>query len=187
QAGGDRLRSRPRLLIVVTRMDLGGVPEHIIILLRHIASEYAVTVACREVIAVHRRRLESAGVKIHLVDLARGPNPWRDLVALAKLAAFIRRERFHIVHSHMSKGSLIGGVAARLAGTPLVLCTAHNFGWLALTNWLARHAFRVYDATLYPATLDRLVTISRVQEEQIVAARLIPPDRVHTVLNGIDV
>ena len=180
----DRLR--PRLLIVVTRMDLGGVPEHIMILLGHISSDYDVTVACRDVLPKHRQRLESAGVRIHLIDLARAPNPLRDLRALAQLAAYIRREGFDIVHSHMSKGVLIGSLAARLGGAPLVLCTAHNFGWLALTNKLARQVFRLYDAALYSATVDRLITVSRLQEDQIVAAGLIPRTRVTTIFNGVD-
>jgi glycosyltransferase involved in cell wall biosynthesis len=175
-----------RLLVVVTRLDVGGVPEHIVILLGHLAATYDVTVACRDVISPHRIRLERAGVRIELIDFARLPNPIRDLRALFQLAAFIRREHFDIVHSHMSKGALIGGLAARLSNVPLVLNTAHNFGALALPNPVLRNVFRWYDRMLFAITLDQLVTVSKCQRDQIIAEGVIRADKVTTIWNGID-
>lgn len=180
-------RKRPKLLFVVTRMDLGGVPEHIMILLDHLAARYEITIACREVIPEHRERIEATGTRIVLIHLARTPNPLRDIRALFELVSFIRREGFDIVHSHMSKGALIGGIAGWLSRAPVVLNTAHNFGWLAIPNALLRRVFWLYDKLLFALTLDRLVTISRLQEQQIVATRLVSRNRVTTVLNGIDV
>lgn len=177
---------RLRVVVVVTRLDVGGVPEHIVILLGHLATLYDVTVVCRDVIAPHRARLERAGVRIVLIDLARLPHPIRDLRTLFRLAAFIRRERFDIVHSHMSKGALIGGLAGKLARTPVVLNTAHNFGVLALRNPVLRALFRWYDKILFRLTLDQLVTVSEYQKTEIVAAGLVSPDKVTTIWNGID-
>ena len=182
----DIAAHRPRVLVVVTRLDVGGVPEHILMLIENLSDRYDITVACREVIEPHRARLARAGAKIILLDLARLPNPFRDLRALLRLSRTIRAEKFDIVHSHMSKGALIGGLAARLAGAPAVVNTAHNFGVLALTNPVLRTLFKLYDRTLFALTLDRLVTVSRLQEDRIVAAGLIRRDRVSTVLNGID-
>ena len=87
----------------------------------------------------------------------------------------------------MSKAALIGGLAGRLAKAPVVLNTAHNFGWLALSNPLLKRLFWFYDKMIFGLTLDRLVTISRLQEQDIVKAKLVPRDRVVTILNGIDV
>src|SRR6266446_1905025 len=145
---GTAARRLPKLLGVVTRIDVGGVPEHIMILLGHLTRKYDATVACREVIPEHRGRLERAGVRIELIDLARMLNPLRDLRALLRLATFIRRERFDIVHTHMSKGAMIGGLAGRLGGAPVIVATAHNFGWLALPNSVLRGLFWLYDKTL---------------------------------------
>jgi glycosyltransferase involved in cell wall biosynthesis len=177
---------RLRLAVVVTRLDVGGVPEHIVILVGHLAATYDVTVVCREVITQHRSRLERAGVRIKMIDFARLPDPLRDLRALLQLAAFLRREHFDIVHSHMSKGALIGGIAARIAGAPIVLNTAHNFGVLALQNAILRGLFRWYDKTLFALTLDQLVTVSECQKDQIVAEGLVSADKVTTIWNGID-
>ena len=175
-----------RVLVVVTRLDLGGVPEHIVTLMRNLAKRYDVTIVCREAYDVHRKRLEAAGVRIVTVELARTLSLAADLRAIVRLIAFMREENFDIVHTHMSKAALLGGLAAKIVGVRVVLNTAHNFGWLALPNPVAKRVFWFYDKLLFAITLSRLVTISRNQENEIVAAKLIPRRRVQTVLNGVD-
>src|SRR4051812_22033011 len=115
------VRCRGRVLVVVTRLDLGGVPEHIVILSGHLAQHYDITIVCREVYDVHRERLERAGVRIVEMKLSRTPDFSADLRALKRLTGFMRNEKFDIVHTHMSKAALLGGLAAKFAGVRIVL------------------------------------------------------------------
>lgn len=177
---------RPKLLTVLTRMDVGGVPDHVIALLANIADHYELWLVCREVIPQHAARLKEIGVKVELIDLARGPNPLRDVRALIGLVRFIRRHRFDILHSHMSKGALLGGIAGRIAGVPVVVHTAQGFGWLALRNPLLRGLFWVYDRILFATTLDRLFIVSERQGERLVADGMVKRRLMTTVYNGID-
>jgi glycosyltransferase involved in cell wall biosynthesis/ribosomal protein S18 acetylase RimI-like enzyme len=93
------------------------------------------------------RRLSAEGYEVTGIS-APGPNagalqaegirhlPWRnatrswnlvaDVRALAELVALLRRERFDLVHTHNPKPGVLGRVAARLAGTPLVVNTVHG-------------------------------------------------------------
>jgi len=50
----------------------------------------------------------------------------RDLKALIALYRLIRRERPHIVHTHAAKPGVLGRLAARLAGVPVVVHTFHG-------------------------------------------------------------
>jgi glycosyltransferase involved in cell wall biosynthesis len=178
--------TRPRLLTVLTRMDVGGVPDHVIALYANIADRYELWLACREVIPQHAARLEQLGVRVELIDFARAPSPLRDIRALIRLVRFIRRHRFDILHSHMSKGALLGGLAGRIARVPIVVHTAHGFGWLALRNPLLRGLFWVYDRTLYALTLDRLFIVSEIQRQRLIADRMVKRERTNTIFNGID-
>lgn len=65
------------------------------------------------------------------------PIPWRsatrawrpvaDARAFVELVGILRRERFDVVHTHNPKPGLMGRVAARLAGVPVVVNTVHGF------------------------------------------------------------
>jgi glycosyltransferase involved in cell wall biosynthesis/peptidoglycan/xylan/chitin deacetylase (PgdA/CDA1 family)/ribosomal protein S18 acetylase RimI-like enzyme len=71
--------------------------------------------------------LEAAGIRFLPWNRAtRAWDPIADLRAFAELLAILRRERFDLVHTHNPKPGLIGRVAARLAGVPVVVNTVHG-------------------------------------------------------------
>lgn len=53
-------------------------------------------------------------------------NPRSDLLALKELASILRRERFDLVHTHNPKPGIIGRIAAKAAGVPIVVNTVHG-------------------------------------------------------------
>lgn len=65
------------------------------------------------------------------------PIPWRnatrawrpvaDARAFVELVGILRRGRFDVVHTHNPKPGLMGRIAARLAGVPVVVNTVHGF------------------------------------------------------------
>src|SRR5581483_2797624 len=61
------------------------------------------------------------------VPMTRSFTPLADLVSLWRLYRVMRRERFTIVHTHNPKPGLLGQLAARLAGVPIVVNTLHGF------------------------------------------------------------
>ncbi len=72
--------------------------------------------------------VEAAGVRHIAVPMRRHPfTPFHDLVSLFRLYRVIRREKLTIVHTHTPKPSLLGQMAARLAGVPVVVNTIHGF------------------------------------------------------------
>lgn len=77
-----------------------------------------------ELVSEARRR----GVVVEIERaLVRDVNPWMDLAAAWRLWRRIRRGRYDVVHVHTSKAGIVGRLAAWLAGTPVVIHTAH--GW----------------------------------------------------------
>jgi glycosyltransferase involved in cell wall biosynthesis/ribosomal protein S18 acetylase RimI-like enzyme len=71
--------------------------------------------------------LEAEGIRfVPWRNATRAWNPVADVKALAELVALLRRERFDLVHTHNPKPGVLGRVAARLAGVPLVVNTVHG-------------------------------------------------------------
>ncbi len=59
--------------------------------------------------------------------LERRWNPLADLRAFVELVAVLRELRPIIVHTHTPKAGVLGRIAARLAGVPIVVNTVHGF------------------------------------------------------------
>ena len=129
---------------------------------------------------------EDAGVRtVEISHMRERISPWHDLRACQELVGLIRREQFTVVHTHCSKAGLIGRVAARLAGTPLVL---HTFHILAAHDGLSASRRRMY------LVLERLVrrfahqyvAVAPRLARQAVEQRVAPPGRVCVVPSAVD-
>ena len=177
---------RPRVAQVVTRMDIGGVPDHVMTLVRGLRTEFDVVVLCASIDPRHASDLAALSIPVITIPFARLPSPVADMKALVALLRILRGQHFDVVHTHMSKAVLIGAVAARLARVPVVVNTAHNLGFLALPNPILRGLFWLYDRLLFALACDVIVTVSRQVRAGVVRAGIAPARKVVAIANGID-
>ena len=117
-----------RVLHVITRMSVGGAQENTLLSVEglHELPDYEVTLLSGLDSGSEGDLLDRARRTVPVVvvpELGREVNPLADLPALRQLYRVIRQGRYHIVHTHMSKAGVLGRVAARLAGTPIVVHT----------------------------------------------------------------
>lgn len=116
-----------RMLHIITRLVRGGADENTLYTVRGLDKRrYVVDLAVGD-----GSELDDLGaiddVTVHVVkELVRDPHPWKDLVALFKLAALIRRGRYQIVHTHTAKAGFLGRLAAALVGAPIIIHTVHG-------------------------------------------------------------
>lgn len=116
-----------RMLHVITRLIRGGADENTLFTVRGLDKRrYTVDLAVGA-----GSELDAfgplEGVGVHVVpELVREPDPWRDVVALFRLASLMRRGRYQIVHTHTAKAGFLGRLAAALAGAPIIVHTVHG-------------------------------------------------------------
>lgn len=179
--------SPTRLFQLVTRMDTGGVPEHVLALLSGLSRRnYALTVVCREVSERYRTQLEALGVRIILLDLKRLISPLADLRAALHLYRLLREDRCDVLHMHMSKAALVGGFVGWAARVPVRINTAHNLGCIALPQRALRALFWAYDKFLFATTMHAVITVSERVRDAIVRLGVLPAKKAFAIPNGID-
>ena len=66
---------------------------------------------------------ENEGIVMEAINMSRKITPFQDLKSLWEMWNFLRKERPQIVHTHTPKAGIIGMLAARLAGLPLMEAT----------------------------------------------------------------
>lgn len=87
------------------------------------------------------KSIEKEGIKVKVIEIQRKISPFSDLVCLFKLIVFLRKERFSIVHTHTPKPSLLGQMAAKIAGVPIIVNTIHGFYFHDKTPYFQRKFF----------------------------------------------
>jgi len=129
---------------------------------------------------------ESAGVRTaHLLHMRERIAPADDLLAVLELVRLIRRERFTVVHTHCSKAGLIGRVAARMAGVPVVVHTFHLFAAHEGLGRTRRMAYLMLDRSAR-GLAHRYVAVAPRVAVEAVQQRLARPGTVFAIPSAVD-
>lgn len=109
------------------------------------ARGYGVAVACSGEEAADGPGLSAdralVGCPLYPVDIPRKIRPLADLRAVWQLYRLIRSLRPAIVHTQTSKAGVVGRLAARLAGVPIIIHTAHAFPFHTYQSALVRQVY----------------------------------------------
>ena len=131
------------------------------------------------------RELEAEGFPVRPVPIERSWRLDRHLASMSRLVRLFRRERFDLVHTHTPVAGLVGRVAARLAGVPRVVYTAHGFYFHEGMRPPVKRFF--VELERFGARLSDLVLVQS-EEDRREAAELgiAPDDRLVHIGNGVD-
>lgn len=148
------------------------------------AEGWSVTAACSAgpFVAGMRQR----GYAIDTIPIARSMNPLAAIRSTLGLIGYFRRERFDAVHVHTPVAALLGRVAARVAGVPLVIYTAHGFYFHDEMPSAKRYFFVTLERLAGKLT-DLLFSQSAEDAADAVKEGIAAAERVLAIGNGVDV
>jgi len=185
--------SSPRTTRVVrlfSRLNIGGPSVHVILLtagLREMGYETRLIVG-REAPS-EGNLLDMArqkGVEIEqLAGLGREIRPLSDLVTLWQLYGLIRKCRPAIVHTHTAKAGVLGRIAARLAGVPVIVHTYHGHVLRGYFGTLKTAFFRRLETALNRVT-DVAITVSAALRDDLAEMGVAPRSKIRVVPLGLD-
>src|SRR5207237_1406732 len=128
---------------------------------------------------------EAAGFPVLPIPMTRRITPLQDAVTLARLIWRYRRVRPLIVHTHTPKAGLLGQLAARLAGVPIVCNTIHGLyfqddspTWLKLLISLTERIAATCSDAIFVLNPEDAATIREL--------RLAPDHKIVATGSGID-
>lgn len=167
-----------KVLHVITGLGVGGAELQLRSVLQHTRHE-------AEVVTLYNPgpvadMIRADGIRVR--DLGMTSNT--QLGALGRLGALIRAGGFDVVHAHLYRSQVYGRLAARLAGTPVVLSTEHSIG----ETHLERRRMTTGVRLLYLGT-ERLsqatIAVSDTVRERLVDWG-VPARKITTIPNGVD-
>lgn len=121
------------MIQVITRLVLGGAQLNTILSCEGLAETFDILLVTGPGLGpegdlMDRARRGAYRLKV-IPWLRRNLHPVYDVLAFAALWWCFVRERPDIVHTHSAKAGVLGRLAARLAGVPIVLHTIHGVSW----------------------------------------------------------
>jgi glycosyltransferase involved in cell wall biosynthesis len=180
---------RPRVAHIITRLILGGAQENTLYTVIGQQRDYDVTL----IIGVDdgtegtlRDRAAAANVRLVVVPaLVRPIQPLTDLRALVALVRLLRKGRFDVVHTHSSKAGILGRIAARIAGVPVVVHTLHSLVFHEYQAAWKNSVYIWFKRRCAPIT-DLLISVNERTTRGALEAGIGRPDQYLTIYSGIE-
>jgi glycosyltransferase involved in cell wall biosynthesis len=173
-----------RIAYIVTRaIPVGGAQVHVrdlsLALLKRGHQPTVITSGTGD----YMEGLRAAGVPTMSVDMEVPISPFRDLGALKDLRQALKRLRPDLVSTHSAKAGILGRLAARSLGLPVIF-TAH--GW-AFTDGIPAPRARMYSWIEWLATplASKIITVSDYDRRLAILRRVAPSEKLITIHNGM--
>ena len=125
-----------------------------------------------------------------LPQMVRQISPFNDLLALWKMTALMRGRGdpadrpYQIVHTHSSKAGILGRIAARLAGVPVILHTVHGWSFHDYMSPLVRNIYIFLERWCETFT-DALIVVARQDIDKGLQAGIGKADKYHLIRSAI--
>ncbi|MCX8157873.1 MAG: glycosyltransferase family 4 protein [Verrucomicrobiae bacterium] len=180
-----------RVVHVITRLIVGGAQENTLASVLGLRERAGVEVklisgpTSGPEGSLEEEARQAPGLLEILPWLVRPVHPWKDLRAWQALTRRFRQLQPDLVHTHSGKAGVLGRLAARRAGVPLIVHTLHgpSFGPFqgGAANLIFRQAERVAGrcTTHFVAVADSLI-------RQYLAAGIGRPEQYTRIYSGFD-
>ena len=125
---------------VITKLELGGAQLNTLYTVEHLdPARFDAYLLCGPGGILQPRLAEDRLVIVPA--LGRQIRFFRDIQALFQIVRLFRRVRPQIVHTHSSKAGILGRLAARLAGIPVIVHSVHGFSFSPFQPFLLRRFY----------------------------------------------
>ncbi|TES86034.1 MAG: hypothetical protein E3J89_03395, partial [Candidatus Aminicenantes bacterium] len=129
--------------------------------------------------------LESEGIEfIQCPFLLRRINVIKDLKAFFDIWRIIKKYNPLIVHTHSSKAGLMGRLAAKLAGTPIIMHTPHGHVFFGYFGPFKTKLFIIFEKLASRIT-DKIVALTNREKKDHILFKIAEEDKFSVIYSGI--
>jgi glycosyltransferase involved in cell wall biosynthesis len=186
-----RARRPLRVLHVITRMVVGGAQENTMLSCALIDPVLfpSTLMTGPETGLEGSLHGEAQARGVHVIvepSLVRRISPWHDFLATLRLMRAMRAGRYDVVHTHSSKAGILGRIAAKLAGVPVIVHTAHGWGFNEEQPWYLYWLYVALERMCAPFA-SAIVVVGAPNQDKGLALGIGRADQYRLIRSGIEV
>jgi glycosyltransferase involved in cell wall biosynthesis len=180
------MAERVKVAHLITRLDLGGAQQNTLYCCaNHDRKKYDVVLVTGVGGYLDAEAKKIKNCKTYFMpELKHAIHPWWDMVALFKLASFLKKEKIRIIHTHSSKAGFLGRWAARLAEVPVIIHTVHGWSFFKEQFFLTRFLYQTLERWTAPIT-DKLIVVSQDNQNEGLSHRIGRKEQYSVIHSGI--
>ncbi len=180
-----------RVTHVITRLIVGGAQENTIASVLGLRAKPDVQVnlisgpTTGPEGSLEHRVASIPGVLTLVPELIRSIHPWKDGLAWRSLLRIFRAHRPHIVHTHSGKAGILGRLAARRAGVPVIIHGIHGPSFGPFQGFWANQLFLGAERWAGRMTT-HFITVAQAMADQYLAAGIGSPNQYTRIFSGFN-
>jgi glycosyltransferase involved in cell wall biosynthesis len=181
--------ARVRVIHVITRLVVGGAQENTVASVLGLRQKSGVEVSLISGPATGPEgSLESEFSRAPEIlaivpELVRPVHPLKDFLALRRLEKIFRAQKPVIVHTHSGKAGILGRLAAKRAGVPVIIHTIHGPSFGNFQNGLGNFIFRAAEKKAARLT-GHFIVVADAMKSQYLAAGIGRPEQYTKIFSG---
>jgi glycosyltransferase involved in cell wall biosynthesis len=184
------MKRRIKVLRIITRLSVGGSSVHSILLTAHLDKEAFDSLLVKGSEGADEGDLQDLlGRKeidpVFIPELKREISFKDDLTVFRKLYRLMRQFRPDIVHTHSAKSGVLGRLAAKLAGVPVIVHTFHGHLFRGYFGPV-KSKLVVYAERLLALLSTRIVAVTQSQKDELAAYRIAPRRKLVNIPLGLE-
>ena len=145
---------------------------------------YEVEIACSR--GEETGALEKKGYVFKFVNIDRKLSFFSNIKSIVEIYKIVRKGKYDIVHVHTPAAGILGRVAAKLAGTPLIIYTAHGFYFHEGMSRAKYNIVLKIEKYLAKYFTDFIFTQSEEDGKTALENHFIDKNKILTISNGVD-
>ncbi len=174
-----------RVTHIITRLIVGGAQENTLATVQGLRQIPGVEVHFISGPTTGPEGSLEAGLQnlIIVPELIRAVHPLKDMQALKKLEGILREQKPDIVHTHSGKAGILGRLAAKRAGVPVIIHTIHGPSFGKFQSAPANFIFR--SAEKYAGRFTtHFEVVADAMKNQYLAAGIGTPEQYTKIYSG---
>jgi glycosyltransferase involved in cell wall biosynthesis len=187
-----------KILHIITRLDMGGSAQNTVLTCRELSPKYKMVLAHglslesnmtdseKQLVERSIDEAKDQGVRfISIPSLVRRINPLKDFRALCSLGWLIFKEKPAVVHTHSSKAGILGRLAAKMVGVPIIVHTPHGHIFYGHFNRLISRIF-LWIEKWFAFLSDRIIALTEGEKIDYLHLGVGRPHQFLTIHSGVD-